>query len=283
MLEIEKLDNELYYAMYGLEKDKDASTLWEKIKSNPEILREAVKIKRNKWNNGDEVNGLAICNAMLIDYENVDACAYNELIKNIYSNTDIARTVIKGASNGGYSFLLMSLWNNNIKLTKKQKTFAINEAMNKIGTIRYENKLNDYDLLDKYFKNIFTFLSNTQVHGYGDFDIRYWILKNPNWTLNEKQKLIMDFWASDDCYNETLEQWQWAIVNDSANYKGELLPQFDKDEMYNYSYDELLKFYGDKNTTDRIYSEIQFCKQMHNLRPQCEKESSIQKILIKNN
>lgn len=36
----------------------------------------------------------------------------------------------------------------------------------------------------------------------------------------------------------------------------------------NYSYDELLKFYGDKNTTDRIYSEIQFCKQMHNLRPQ---------------
>ena len=30
----------------------------------------------------------------------------------------------------------------------------------------------------------------------------------------------------------------------------------------------LLKFYGDKETTDRIWEEIQFCKQMHQLRPQ---------------
>lgn len=73
-----------------------------------------------------------------------------------------------------------------------------------------------------------------------------------------------------------------GIVNDSANYKGEKLPQFDKFEMYEYSYEELLNFYGNKNTTDRIWNEIQFCKQMHQLRPQqWEREFSTQKSLVK--
>lgn len=61
-----------------------------------------------------------------------------------------------------------------------------------------------------YIASIFTSLSPTQAHGNGDFDIRYWILRNPNWTLDEKQKLIMDFWADDDVYDETLEQWEWG-------------------------------------------------------------------------
>ena len=72
------------------------------------------------------------------------------------------------------------------------------------------------------------------------------------------------------------------VANDSANYKDEALPQFDKFQMYKYSYEELLKFYGNKKTTDRIWDEIQFCKLMHKLRPkQWEIESSIQKKLVK--
>ena len=78
----------------------------------------------------------------------------------------------------------------------------------------------------------------------------------------------MDFWADDDMYDEVLEQWEWGIVNDGANYKEEEISQFDKSEMYEYSYESLLKFYGNKKTTDRIWNEIQFCKQMHKLRPQ---------------
>lgn len=38
--------------------------------------------------------------------------------------------------------------------------------------------------------------------------------------------------------------------------------------MYEYTYETLLEFYGDKAITDRIWEEIQFCKQMHQLRPQ---------------
>ncbi len=306
MSEIEKLDDELFRAMHALPKSGDISTIWEQIKSRPEILREAVKIKRNKWNNGDLVNGITICAAMLIDYDNVDQVAYNELIQNIYTNTDIARLTI----DDGDSYLLASLWNNNLKLTEKQKAFAVNEAMNRIGTVRYENAMNNYskELDEKgitddqimytefggsihpvgaktgnmYMASIFHSLSPAQVHGVNDFDIRYWILKNPNWTLDEKQKLIMDFWNDDEVYDETLEQWDWSVVNDSANCKGKAMPPFDKYQMFEFSYEELLKFYGDKNTTDRIWNEIQFCKQMHQLRPQqWAREFFTQKQLVK--
>ncbi len=265
MLDIEKLDNELYNACYGIPKKGNIKEIWSKIKSNQEILREAVKVVRNKWNNGDLVKGLTICESMLIDYSNVDQIAYNQLIQAIYTNPDIARIVVDGAINhGSFSYLLMSLWNHNIKLTKEQKDFAVAEAMNKIGIIKYQKAK-----------------SNSQAHGTGKFDIRYQILRNPNWTVEEKQKLIMDFY-DDETYDEYLDAWEWEVVNDSANYKGNLTPSFDRCELFSvYTYEMLLAYYQNKEVTDRIWSEIQFCKQMHQLRPQqWELESSKIKQLV---
>lgn len=297
MADIEKIDYELYIAKYGLPKVGDADAIWEQIKSNPEILREAVKTRKDKWNEKDLVNGLAISDAMLIDYRDVDQVAYNELIKSIYTNTDIARLVIDGASNGGYSFLLMTLWNHGLKLTEEQKAFAVDEAMNKIGTTRYKKQRDEYSkqldeqgitdditttinidgcvnpigakAKNEYLNYAFTILSDTQAHGTGVFDIRYYILRNPNWTLEEKQKLIMEFWYDAETYDEFLEQWEWGVVNDSQNYKGEAIPPFDRYELFNeWSYEMLLEFYGNKETADRIWEEMEFCRQMHELRPQ---------------
>lgn len=295
MNNIEKLDDQLYKSIYGINKVGDYNEIWTSIKRNPEILREAVQIKRDKFNENDIVKGLAICEAMLIDYEFVDEVAYNDLINSIYTNTDIARIVLDGASNGGFSFLLMSLWNHNLKLTEEQKTFAVNEAMNKIGTTRWKKsredfskKLDDMGISDdkttfinidgcmnpigeklslQYMNNMFSKLSKTQAHGTGEFDIRYHILRNPNWTKDEKQKLIMDFWYDDSVYDEYLEQWEWGIINDNANYMGQPVSQFECEYLYDYSYDDLFGFYKDKKTTDRIWDEIQFCKLMHELRP----------------
>lgn len=115
---------------------------------------------------------------------------------------------------------------------------------------------------------MFSTLSTTQAHGTGEFDIRYHILRNPNWSLDEKQKLIMVFWYDDETYDEYLEQLERGIINDSANFKDNQVSQLEKFDLYEYSYEMLLKFYGDKRTTDRIWNEIQFCKQMHQLRPQ---------------
>ena len=168
--------------------------------------------------------------------------------------------------------------------------------MNKIGTSRYQNKMNEWTkTLDEkgitdeqtiytefgglinpigaksgnmYMAQSYSSLSDSQAHGRGIFDIRYWILRNPNWTLEEKQKLIIDFWADDEDYDETLEQWKWAIVNDSANYKDGLNYQFEVSEMYEYQYSQLLRYYKDYETTKRIWGEIQFCKEMNQLRPQ---------------
>lgn len=246
---------------------------------------------------------------MLIDYESVNQEIYQKLVNLIYSNTDIARIVLDGASNGGYSYLLMTLWNPNLKLTEEQKQFAVSEAMNQLGTTKYEQrqeefskKLDDMGITDdevvmvemdecglqpcgrktanEYMNFMFSTLSDTQAHGTSPFDIRYQILRNSNWTLEEKQKLVYDFWTDDETYDEYLEQWEWGIINDEANYKGESLSQLDKAELYEYTYQTLLDFYGDELTTDNIWNEINFCRTMHLLRPQkWEIDEPYQKVI----
>lgn len=326
MKNFKKIDNEFYSVKYGSKKSvHDSNEIWKKIKDNKELLNWAIKPTKDKFNERDLVNGLAICDSILINYDDVDKEIYNKLVDLIYSNKQIARIVQDGYSNGGYSYLLMTLWNPNLKLSEAKKAFAVDEAMNKIGTTRYKNTMNEYskqldykgitddetmytefggvinpvgaETGNMYLAELFNSMSNTQAHGSGDFDIRYWILKNPNWSLEEKQKLIMNFWYDNEVYDETLDQWEWGVVNDLANHEAEtfwfdkkniedeedenedlknalddelsdtMLFNFDKCKMYDYSYEELLKLYGDKNTTDRIWEEIQFCKKMHQLRP----------------
>lgn len=301
MENLEKLSNELYGARYGIPifdnvGIDNVEKKWCQIKEKPEILREAIKIKRDKWNEGDILNSSIIADCMLIDYESVDKIAYDNLIKAIYTNTDIARTVIDGAINGGYSFLLMSLWNPNLKLTEEQKAFAVDEAMNKIGTTRYKKERDEFSKkLDtmgitndatatididnsrqpigvkakhEYLYYLSEMLSDTQAHGSGEYDIRYYILKNPNWTLEEKQELIMNFWYNDETYDEYLERWEWGIINVPERYLKKPPLTLDKCELYDYSYEMILKFYTNKKIADKIWKEIQFCKQMHELRPQ---------------
>ena len=304
MKDIIKLNDELFYARYKLNDIEKTKEIWEYIKNNPKILKESVKLTKGKFNN-DTLVATIIAEFMLMDYEYIDNEAYTKLINNIYTKKSIARIVIDGHSNGGFSFLLMSLWNHSLQLTEEQKSFAVDEAMNKIGTTKYMQKQEKYykeleekgitdtmtsfieedGLINpigakskaKYINHLFNKMSSTQAHGISPFDIRYHILRNPNWTLEEKQKLIMEFWYNDEEYDETLEEWEWGVVNDYENYKGNPLPPFDKYELFNeYTYEMLLEYYGNEETAKRIWNEIEFCKQMHELRPmQYEKENTL--------
>ncbi len=295
MLDFERLDDELYIAEYGLPKKGDAKEIWEKTKNNKEILNWAVKSKKDKFGEKDIVNGLAICDTMLIDYSSVDKDIYQKLVNLICSNENIARIVVDGARNGGYSFLLMTLWNHNLELTEEQKQFAVKEAMNKIGTTLWEKKnkefaqkLDDMGITDEqttivdldgcknpvgrktgseFMNFMFASLSDTQAHGVDAFDIRYHVLRNPNWTVKEKQELIYEFYSDDEEYDEFLEQWEWGIIN-NIEVEYESLLELDKDSLFDCDYNILLNIYGNKEIADRIYDEIQFCKQMHALRPQ---------------
>ena len=94
MSKVKGLDNELYKSMYGNPRVGDSKEIWNEIKSDPDVLRESVQITKDKFGERATVEGLAICNAMLIDYEKIDEVAYKKLIDSIYSNTDIARIVL---------------------------------------------------------------------------------------------------------------------------------------------------------------------------------------------
>lgn len=291
MEELERLDNALYASKYGRPIEGDYETIWKEIKENKQILKEAIQLTKDKFGQRDLVKGITICDSILRDYRNADLEIYQELVSLIYSNEQIARLVVDGYANGGCSYLLMTLWNHNLKLTEEQKSFAVNEAMNKIGTSRYQQAkelrrreldsqgINDNDTVfvefggsiqpigrrtaTEYFVSIFSSLSDTQAHGTGEFDIRYSILRNPNWTDEEKAELIYAFYPDDEEYEEILEQWEWGIINDSAD----LLYELNKDDLYDYTYEDLVKFYKSRDTSDEIWNEIQFCKEMYKIRP----------------
>ena len=290
-----KIENNLYFAKYGNRQKGTAREIWKKIKKDQELLNWATEPTKDKFGERDLVNGLAICEDILLDYDSIDKNIYEKLVELIYTNKQIARIVLDGYDNGGYSYLLMTLWNPNLELTEGQKAFAVDEAMNKTGTTRYKNAMNELsNQLDKkgitdeqtiytefgssinpvgaktgsmYIADLFNGLSDNQAHGFGEYDIRYWILKNHNWSTEEKKKLIMDFWADDREYDETLEQWEWGIINDSINDNGDSLVLDAPYEIYNCSYEELLEIIGNEKETARIWEEIQFCRQMFELRP----------------
>ncbi len=279
MIDIEQIENTLYRLMYVLNKRDECIKMWSLIRKYKGILRDAIKIKKDKFNKKDTLSCLTIAEFILRDYKNVDNEIYYELINAIYSNKDIARIVLDGYSNGGYSFLLMSLMNDNLKLTDSQKNFAVRETMNKIGTSRFnkikgnfynrvykeKNNSNNDDNFSKKYNTLYNL--NTKVaHGFGHFDIRYYILKNNNWTVEEKKKLVYDFFDDYEEYLEYFYEWENAIIYDNVNYKDSPMSLLSNDNLYNYSYDELLDFYQDKDTTDRIWKKIDFCKLILSLR-----------------
>lgn len=300
MENLKKMEQELFMAKYGIisintGRIESFEEVWETIRTNDELLKWSIKPIKDKFGERDLVNGITICDTILRKPESVDETIYSELINLIYSNENIARIVQDGYCNGGYSFLLMSLWNQNLKLTEEQKQFAVNEAMNKIGTKRYKEEAEEYSkklekhgvtdnitvsfnangsinpigakTMNKYLNYLCTHLSDTQAHGSGVFDIRYYILRNSNWTEEEKQKLIMDFWFDTNGYDETLNQWEWGLINSDENYcDGETLLQID--EIYFCDYEELLELFKNPKIANVIWEEILFLKLMRKLRPQ---------------
>ena len=308
MEDIRKLDDKLYGAIYDVCSTYTEDEVWSEIKDNNDILREAIKVERDKFDEGDILKGIAIARCMLRRHSNIDKDVYQELVNTIYSNKDIARCVLDGASNSGDSYLLMTLWNFDLKLTDEQKAFAVDEAMNMIGTVRhkqamdeYEKKLDEKGITDDitvtmdldgyvnpvgaktgnmYMASIFNSLSNTQAHGAGEFDIRYWILRNPNWTYEEKARLINDFYADDEDYEKTLESWKWGLLDEDSLIHGGFTI-LDKDMLLEYTMRDLIELYGNVGTAKRVMEEINFFKLMHKLRPTLKEISEDIKTNVK--
>ena len=149
MKEFERLDTKLDLLKYLPSRYNEKQQLWKKIKEDKELLSWAVKSRRDKFDERDSVNGASICESILLDYKSIDKDIYKELVGLIYSNEQIARIVNNGYSNGGYSYLLMTLFNFDLRLTSEQKEFAVREAMNKIGTTKYKDTIAKHEYINQ--------------------------------------------------------------------------------------------------------------------------------------
>ena len=69
---------------------------------------------------------------------------------------------------------------------------------------------------------------------------------------------------NDEIFEETLNKWEWDIVNNSANK--DLPFNFDIAQIYEDPYDMLYESYTDKEKAKRIIDAIEFCKQMREIR-----------------
>lgn len=291
MEEYEKIDNELYLSKYVIPLVINEEELWNKIKHNNDLLNWAIQLKKDD-SGRLSLNGLAISEHILLDYKNVDSIIYKNLVRKVLKYKDIARIVLDDFGDGN-SFLMQTLKIDDFILLDFQKSFVVKEAMNKIGTTLYDDDQNEIlrslyysnnrricyfnkkDYLDicngeldlSYMKYILNKISDSQVHGVAPFDIRYEILRNISWNKEEKQKLVYDFYANIEEYEYCLNEWETSIINDYANYKNSSISLLDKEDLYDYTYDWLLKFYNNEETAKRIWRQIGFCKLMKKLRP----------------
>lgn len=234
---IKELDNELYNLAYSPQyrNDIELQQLWDNIKHNDEILECAIKVIKNKF--GEDIFvGLNIVNYILMDYKSINPEIYYNLINTIYSNVSLASITINGYYNSGDSFLNKTLWNSDLLLTDDQKNIILTSA----------KKSNNYNV--------------------GPFGIGYYILKNISFSAQEKQQLIFELYPDDCDWEDFMDSIEWNIINDSINFNHTALSIMRIDDLYYYTYDQLVKMYENKEDAKIVLHEINFCRSLKNLR-----------------
>lgn len=206
--------------------------IWYEIKNNRKLLDYAITCLCIEASNFDQdyIRGKNIGYFILNRYKDVDKESYLQLIEEVFSNPFIASMRLKGKNSKKYecfneeTYLSLALSNTTLKLTDNQKKFAVDMVMRH----------------DKYFE-------------YGDFSAKHYILKNPNWTIEEKKKLVYDFFKDDFLYNEQLKRWEcyvepfWKGYHylNCADYKGFMFANCDYNflsKMYQEVLEEVKRF-----------------------------------------
>ena len=156
---------------------------------------------------------------------------------------------------------MLALKNYKYILTNKQKKFALKEAYNKMGTRKYYTKTDGlYTNTDNAsYRLVVDYFSDSQAHGKDEFDIRYYILKNNNWSETEKKLLVYEFWQDDKKYEKAIRAWECNVM-EKFRYVDDLNNYLDIDELYYMSFDDLYEKYGFYDDFYENYNELCFCK-----------------------
>ena len=111
--------------------------LWFLIKINQNIMEEAIQVTKDKFGNGDTLNGLNVCEQILLHRQEVPEIS-NRLIRIILSNKDILRIPLSIPQDyiRRISFLGLVLYDKSLKLNSDEKEVILREL--KRTTSSYE-------------------------------------------------------------------------------------------------------------------------------------------------
>lgn len=205
--------------------------LWDAVKDDSDLFNWAATIILT--NQGTKtLKGKFIIDYVLKNHmDDLTARTRRIIVKRIIENRDIQRTVASPLYHTRRdSFLLLLLKNPSIYLTKKSKDIITQAA-----------------------------ISDQHSHGIGLYDIKYWMLRNPNWGYDEKASLVKKFWNSreSEAFAEFIESLESEIHRDKVNYENSSFEPYD---MYTYTIEELKNFYYSEKEAERIMTEIDFCR-----------------------
>lgn len=193
MLKIYLLQMYIFYfeKVFNTKNIEKINKVWNNIKNSEPLLKFAISINNNK------INSKIIAYMMLKDKELYDSPIYNTLIKIIYSNNIVAKEKINK------TLLMLTFQNENLILNDTQKRFLLNEAYKCPYT-------------EKYYEENMTHL--TSIHGQGLFDVRYEIIKNKNFTLEEKKNLFNSFYPDDEMKITIIDELEWEVFKEISKY-----------------------------------------------------------------
>ena len=168
---------------------------------------------------------------------------YKKIVDYILKNEKLAKIKIEDAS-----FLSLVLENKNLKLSKEQKQFLIFEAENCPHTEKnYKEKRN----------------TGTYIHGYDFRDLRYKILKNISFTIQEKENLFMFFYPDDEIKIHILNDFEWEIAKELG-----IADENDYSGIYHLDENDIKEKIKDKNILKEIIDKINLCKNIYNKIPE---------------
>ena len=209
---------------------------WEKIASDKDLFDWAMST--HKQQTGCEVvNGRYILDYALRHHlDDMPEEIRDNIVREVFTNEVVRNEYAGEIGCNKESFMLLILQDPNIQLADEYGAIAEIEAQKSV-----DGKLTS--------------------HGSGNYDIRYWILKNPNWSFPGKQRLVQRFWenpSDSSDYEEYIESLETDIINSNI-YTGAYLSI---DYLYSYTYEELLEIYESEAAAKQIMDEIDFCRRL---------------------
>lgn len=254
MMEKTKIyDAKLYSAIYKNPKRGSFQKLWEEIlleQGENGILKNAIKVETNQEGNLT-VAAPTICDLILKNPRDIKEDIYQELVDLIYIRSQIGRENISGKTS---SFLVQTLRNHDLILTQDKKNIAVTESLSMPGASFFI----DQDSLKEW---------NLTNHGLNAFDIRYEVLMNPNWTIEEKAHLVYRFYDLDEDFHIAVDAWKENIVNNSSFYSIHGFKSMHKEKLYDYQEEELMKYYPLEENRKNVMEEIRMCELFEQMRP----------------